>query len=287
MDEGRAPHQDPEATDRLVDDVLAGRVGTGGGEAAEVTGRLRALARDPVPPSTRDRHLAWLRGVTEPVGRPVAAAPSRGRLRRRLAPVVAAAAALLLAGGGTVAIAQDATPDEALYGVKRASEDVWVSMPRGPQRAAEVQLTLAMRRHGEAAHSPEHAEQLLAAGVENAENAAEELPEEAFETFKRLLGDGEDAHPAHASPRAKMALHRNCERLAGRHGFDASDCGEAPADDHPGRRGFDRSEKDGPRGFGPDGRPEGETGPPDWARSNRPDHAGRGAGKATEDPGEP
>jgi hypothetical protein len=282
MNERRDPHKDPEATDRLVDDVLAGRSHAGDGAARDVADRLRALAQDPVPPATRDRHLARLRPAPEVAGGPVRSPSWRGRVRRRLAPVLATVVAMLLAGGGTVAIAQDAAPDDALYGVKRASEGVWVAMPRGPQRAAEAQRTLAMRRHGEAARAPQHAERLLAAGAENAEAAAEELPEEAFETFKRLLGDGEDAHPAHASPRAKMALHRNCERLAERHGFEAGQCGEAPTDDHPGRRGFDRSGEDGPRGFGPDGRPEGETGPPDWARGgqhgNRPDHAGQGDG---------
>jgi hypothetical protein len=268
MDEGDGPREGPEAIDRLVDDVLAGRPGADDSALRDVADRLRALAREPLPPATRERHLERLRPAPAVHPRPVVARPHRGRVRRRLAPVLAAVVAMLLAGGGTVAVAQDAVPDDALYGVKRASEGVWVAMPRGSQQAAQVQLTLAMRRHGEALRAPEHAERLLAAGAENAEEAADELPEEAFETFKRLLGDGEDAHPAHASPRAKMALHRNCERLAERHGFNRSDCGDAPTDDHPGRRGFDRAGKDGPRGFGPDGRPEGETGPPDWARSH-------------------
>jgi hypothetical protein len=136
---------------------------------------------------------------------------------------------LVVSGGGAVAAAQDATPDDALYGVKRASEEVWVAMPRGSERAAQVQLTLAMRRHGEAMRAPGHAERLLAAGAENAENAAEELPEEAFETFQRLLGDGDDALPSHASPRAHAAIHRNCMRLADRHPeLDAGRCGRRP-----------------------------------------------------------
>ena len=256
-----------------------------GHEEREVEQRLRALADEPLSEATRERHLARLE-QTPPVER---RAPwSRGRVPRRAVPVLAAMVLLLVvSGGGAVAAAQDATPDGALYGVKRASEEVWVALPRGSERAAQVQLTLAMRRHGEAMRAPGHAERLLAAGAEHAENAAEELPEETLETFQRLLGDGEDALPSHASPRAHSAIHRNCVRLAERHGFDAAPsgpCGEAPEDAHPGRgmgpdghpgRGMDRDGHPG-RGMGdghPGGGPRGSADDerPGWGPGGRPD----------------
>ena len=254
-----------------------------GHDEHEVERRLRALADDPLPASTRERHLARLRRT--PAAGERGARRGWGRVPRRAVPVMAAMLLLLVvSGGGAVAAAQDATPDDALYGVKRASEQVWVAMPRDSERAAQVQLTLAMRRHGEAMRAPRHAEQLLAAGAENAQNAAEELPEEAFETFQRLLGDGEDALPSHASPRAHEAIHRNCMRLADRHGFDQGSCGEA-RDGHPGR-GMERDGHPG-RGMHGDGHPgrgmhgdghpgrgmDGEGhpgGPRDWADGERP-----------------
>ena len=249
--------------------------GPHGDDEREVERRLRALAEEPLPPSTRERHLARLEQT--PAGMARAGRRGRGRVPRRLVPVFAAMLLLLVvSGGGAVAAAQDATPDEVLYPVKRASEEVWVAMPRGSERAAQVQLNLAMRRHGEAMRSPRHAERLLAAGVEHAESAAEELPEEAFDTFQRLLGDGEDALPSHASPRAHAAIHRNCVRLADRYpDLDAGGCGEAPPDVHPGRgmdrdghpgRGLHRDDHPG-RGAGPGGHP---GGPRDWSDDDRP-----------------
>lgn len=253
-------------------------------EAEEaVVRRLQALADEPLPAATRQRHLARLRGTagaeTRPVGVPTG---GRGRVPRRLVPVLAALLALLLVGsGGAVAAAQDATPDHALYGVKRASEQVWVALPLGSEQAARVQLQLAMRRHDEAIRAPRHAEQLLAAGATNAERAADELPEEAFEAFQRLLGDGEESLPEQASPMARAAIHRNCLRLAERHDLDATRCGEAPDVDHPGRRGLDRADGEHPGrgpegerpGWGPEGRPDGER--PGWGPQGRPDdHVG-------------
>ena len=269
-----------------------------GHDEHEVERRLRALADEPLPASTRERHLARLGQTPPAAGRAARRAPWRGgRVPRRAVPVLAAMVLLLVvSGGGAVAAAQDATPDDPLYGVKRASEEVWVAMPRGSERAAQVQLTLAMRRHGEAMRAPDHAERLLAAGAEHAESAAEELPEETIETFQRLLGDGEESLPGHASPRAHAAIHRNCVRLAERHGFDpepSGPCGEAPAGGHPGRgmgadghpgrgmgdghpgRGMGDGHPGGPRdwaegerpGWGPDGRPDDypEDQPPPWA----------------------
>lgn len=274
--------RDERDLDHLVDEILGA---PGGGAAAddderEVAQRLRALADEPLPASTRERHLARLR-QTPPSGSTAARrAPwRRGRVPRRVVPVLAAVLTLLLiGGGGAVAAAQDATPDDALYGLKRASEDVWVAVPRGGERAAQVHLHLAARRHGEAARAPDHAQMLLAATAEHVDSAAEDLPEEAFETLKRLLGDTDERLPDEASPMARAALHRNCMRLAERHGFAAGECpdpGVGP-DDHPGMRGLDRGHGQGPRGWGPDGRPAGETGPPEGVPGHERDRGPAG-----------
>jgi hypothetical protein len=200
-------------------------------------------------------------------------------------PLTAATTALLLlGGGGTVVAAQEAAPDDTLYGVKRASEQVWVAIPRGAERSAEVHLALAERRLGEARRAPEHAPRLIDEGVAEAEAAADDRPEEAVEALGRLLGEGEDALPAQASPRARQALHRNCTRIAARHDLSDAPCGAAPeAGEHPGRgprgeagpglgregapgqvgpRGGDRSDGHPGRGWGPGGRPDGAVGPP-------------------------
>jgi hypothetical protein len=170
-----------------------------------------------------------------------------------------------------------------------------------------VHLTLAERRLGEARHAPHHAAELVAEGVADAEEAAEELPGQAVDTLSRLLGDGEGSLPAQASPAARAALHRNCVKIAAKRGLDDSPCGPAPDYQHPGRgrgAGGAKPEPDakadpgakgreprgwgpggrpddwvGPpphaRGWGPGGRPEGETGPPPhargWGPGGRPD----------------
>lgn len=282
----------PDEVDRLIDEVLgasgrrgAGNVGDGEDLAAAVR-RVRALADEPVPPGSRSRHLARIRSEV-----PVRAADARrgrgrvasrwfGGLQPRLGAIAAVAVAfLLLAGGGTVALAQDAAPDDALYGLKRASEQAWVALPRGSERAADVHLALAERRMDEVRRTPHHAEELVAAGVSNIEAAADEKPEEALRTFARLLGDGDAALPANASPAARAALARNCHRIARHHGLEdlAVDCPDPGDFDHPGR-GRGAGSADGPRGWGPGGRPEGEVGPPPDVSADEPGSRGEGDG---------
>jgi hypothetical protein len=251
------------------------------GRTERTAERVRALADEPVPTDVRERHLHRIRtheaSHEAAHGAAAARAPSAAgppRLHRRLAPLTAAATALVLfGGGGTVVAAQDAVPDDALYGVKRASEQVWTSLPRDAGRSAEVRLALAERRLGEARRAPEHAQRLISEGVEEAEAAAEERPESAIESLGRLLGEGEGRLPDQASPRARQALHRNCLRIAAKHGLSDAPCGDAPeVGDHPGRgpRGeagpaAPGRQKDGAhpgRGWGPGGRPEGAVGPP-------------------------
>lgn len=279
---------DVDALDGLVDDVLAGRVEPGEHDPEVLTSlhRVRRLDQEPLPAATRDGHLLRIR-----THGPAGDRRSVRRPRRRLVAVGAATALLVFGSGGAVAAAQAAQPDELLYGLKRTSEQVWLTVPRASERAAEVHLTLAARRIDEARQAPEHAERLVAEGLENVEAAAEERPEEAIENFERLLGDGADRLPDNASPVARAALHRNCVRIAGKHGLSAEGCGDAPDVEHPGRghgvgKGGDRPDapgqgrgqglgqdrgqgnardgkaKDGPRGWGPGGRPDGAVGPP-------------------------
>jgi len=296
----------PDEVDALLDEVLAADTSAASSvEApdgtAELTAslrRVRELSDEPLPTASRTRHLHRIR-THEPAvrrghaDRRVRRAPSRRPgLRRRLVALTAGALALLmLTAGSAVAVAQDADPDDALYGLKRASEEAWLVMPRGSERAAEVHLALADRRIEEARRAPEHAERLVSEGIGNVEAAAEQRPEEAIAAFERLLGEGEDSLPEQASFAARAALHRNCVRIAERHGLTA-ECPE-PQGEHPGRglgrgdgehpgRGLGEGrpdlEHDGPRGWGPDGRPEGEVGPPPWA----PGH-GRGDAETSEE----
>jgi hypothetical protein len=282
--------------------------------------RIRALADERVPAAARDRHLLRIR-THGPVAGGADSAPAAALAagwRRRLAPLTAAAATIVLfGGGGTVVAAQQAVPDDALYGVKRASEQVWVGLARGEGATADVRLTLAERRLDEAGRASDHAPDLITEGIENVDAAADERPDEAIETFQRLLGDGPDALPEQASPRARQALHRNCVRIAAEHGIDA-DCGEPPEPgDHPGRgprrdvgprpeteprseagRGHGREHAPGQtgergpkprsdehpgRGWGPGGRPPGAVGPPPGA--GRREHRGPDADDGDADAG--
>ncbi|TVP69740.1 MAG: hypothetical protein EA340_06795 [Nitriliruptor sp.] len=293
---------DVDAVDRSIDEVVAGRLDATDDDAVAVSSvlrRVRTLAATPLPAASRTRHLLTIRTHTPagerpaPAGGPRRASAGVPRLRRRTAAVVSATlTGLLVLGGGAIAAAQDAPPDAALYGVKRASEQAWVMVPRRSERAAEVQLALAERRIDEARQRPEHAERLVAEGLENVDSAAEELPQEAIDNFARLLGDGPDALPPTAAPAARAALHRNCQRIADRHGLDAGPCGERPQVEHPGRGarpeagergrpggppGLGEGERPVPRGWGPGGRPEGAEGPPPgvpgWGPGGRPDDA--------------
>lgn len=304
---------DPDELDALVDDVLATRgdaeVADTGSADPEVASagvandpegvtaamrRVRELADEPLPAASQERHLHRIEthrtrprphtpvGVGRRGHRQV-----RGGTRRRLVAVMAGALALMmLTAGSAVAVAQDAAPDDALYGVKRASEQAWLTLSRDEERAAEVHLALAERRLEEARRAPEHAQRLVAEGVENAEAAADERPEEAIENFKRLLGViGDDPLPESASDNARAAHHRNCVRIAERHGLGSDQCGPQPDVEHPGKglgqrdgehpgrgqgegrpdhpgQGMGRSDGDGPRGWGEGGRPDGAVGPP-------------------------
>lgn len=85
-------------------------------------------------------------------------------LRPRWAPVVAIVLALLLAGGGTVAAAGGSMPDEPLYRVKLATEQVQLILTPSALGKAEFYARLADRRVSEIAYmasrnKPEQIEQ--------------------------------------------------------------------------------------------------------------------------------
>lgn len=274
--------------DAMVDRLLAEGKADTHAEAAELVAsmqRVRTLADAPLPAASRVRHLRKIR--THEVAAQGARKATRqtgrtrtGGFRRRFVVVAAASLALLmLTAGSAVGLAQGAEPEDLLYGVKRASEQAWLAVPRGSERSAEVHLALAGRRLDEARRSPAHAERLVAEGIENAEVAAEELPGEAVENLLRLLGDGPDALPENASPAARAALHRNCVRISDRHDLGPERCGPAPEGDHPGRgRGLGEGVHPG-RGRGLEGDDH-----PGMGRGHQgEDHPGQGLGRQDRD----
>jgi hypothetical protein len=77
--------------------------------------------------------------------------PSKARAGRwRVRQVLAGAALVVAFSGSAVAMAQGAQPGGSLYGLKRASESVWLATSIGPQDRASRLLGLAERRAGEA-----------------------------------------------------------------------------------------------------------------------------------------
>lgn len=284
---------DIDAVDAEIEGILdadPSGVGTTDPSVGGSLHRVRSLADEPLPDDVRARHLLRIRthepSATKrsiPVGGTVRPGRRVRRVRRRIVALATGAMTLLvLTGGTTVAAAQGAQPDDLLYGVKRASEQAWLNVPRGSDGAAGVHLALAERRIDEVRGAPQHAERLIAEGLENVEAAAEDRPEDAIANFGRLLGEGPDKLPDEASPMARAALHRNCMQLAERHDIDSRPCGAQPdVGDHPGGgRGLGDGEHPGrgpgagdgadvgppgdgqPRGWGPGGRPDGAVGPP-------------------------
>jgi|GEM_PF-6244329 len=73
----------------------------------------------------------------------------RGPSRRALTVLVTAAGFFLLIGG-TTAAAQYASPGDALYPVKRISEEVWLGMQISPQARVRVERAIMNRRYAEA-----------------------------------------------------------------------------------------------------------------------------------------
>jgi hypothetical protein len=86
---------------------------------------------------------------------PAAPAPERertgARFKKPLIALVGAAAAFILLIGGAVLLSRSALPGDALYGVKRASENTQYSLAGGNVAKGKLKLEFAARRIGEVA----------------------------------------------------------------------------------------------------------------------------------------
>ncbi len=248
----------------------------------EAAASLRSLATAPIPDETIAAHLSAMSEAlaAEPALTPgvswASATPltTWQRLRGRIA-AVAATATLFTAGGGgaAVAVAQEANPGDALYGLKRASEQVRLVVSSDD---APIHLELAARRIAEAQAVPEEAEDLGDEALESladAEAAGADpeavniASENALATITELL---DEKLPDTASDNAREALTRVQEKLAAR--VEARRNGEKPTP--PGQVG----REDRPTPPGQEGREDGPGAPGqgngEGNGQGRPDDAG-------------
>lgn len=197
--------------DRLVDDLVAGAGLTIRDPLAEAAWQVRALATEPLPPATRERHLAHIRQALAP--------PLRQRrfagFRRRVAVIAAAVTATLtFTGGATYAAAQQALPGDALYGVKRATERLALAVEQDPDEDAKLLVRFAQRRLLEAAATPGLTDELVAEAIVQLEAAAA-VPgvagSQSLEVIRQLLA-GRLEGPT--SQQAQHLLARVCVELA-------------------------------------------------------------------------
>lgn len=148
---GTARRERIETLARVLDgDLDAGEVGREIRSLATLAGHVHdeadeivmsAEARDAV----RDRLLAEL---LHPTPEPT---PTRTRVARPRRTVVATGVASVLIGAtGVTVAAQEALPDDALYGIKRATESVRLAMAGDTLQTGRVELALARERLEEA-----------------------------------------------------------------------------------------------------------------------------------------
>lgn len=200
-----------DAVDRLLDDLVSGAGLSLGDPLAEAAWQVRALATEPLPPETRERHLALIR-QTLPAPRRIR--PFLG-LRRRVAVVVTAVTtALTFSGGVTYAAAQQALPGDALYGLKRATERLALAVERDQAEDAKLRVSFAQRRLREAVAAPELVDELVAEAIAQLEAAAS-VPgaagSQSLDVIRELL---EGRLPGPASEQAQYALAQVCVDLA-------------------------------------------------------------------------
>lgn len=277
----------PDELDRLIDGLLQGADDTSDAEASRhryallsAARRIRALADEPVPAEIRNRHLATIRRAAAERSAPTPAAADGSNwllgLRRRAAAVAAATGLVFTAtGGGAVALAQDATPDDALYGVKRLSENVALAVTSDD---AQLHLQFAERRLEELEAAPDHAAELAPQAAEHLNHAqahgasADDAGAAAVARLSTVLD--QLSQNTEVNENALSAVSRACQRIAERHGHDgpdAPDCGDA--EDPPGRSG----ENPGNSGEAPGRSGEAPRGGPDTTDADegaRPDGAG-------------
>lgn len=274
------PQLTPEELDRLIDGLLDGADDPHDATAARhgyalmsAARDLRSLADEPIPTAVRDRHLAAIRTAAAD-GTPATSKARTGwmpTLRRRAAAIAAATSlAFSATGGGAVALAQDSNPGDPLYGVKRASEHVALAVTNDDAR---LHLSFAERRLNELEAVPDHAPQLAGEAAQQlalAQEGGADLSEAGVNAVERLSQVVGQLAEGDASENAVIAVSRACDRIATRHGHDASVCGyegespgnsgDAPGqgEDRPGRSGeAPRGSSDGAPGRGGDDAPAG------------------------------
>ncbi len=148
-----------------VDDILA----EAGADAewlrpllalASEVGELKAVVPVPAPEASLQRMLAYGRelAATTPPAAPVqpnwlatlAAFLSRGWLPRLAAGLASAFLLVVLLGGMVTVLAQRSLPGQPLYGLKRATENLRLSLTRDPQERAQLLETYNQQRQTEA-----------------------------------------------------------------------------------------------------------------------------------------
>lgn len=121
---------------------------------------------------------------------PVASAPTGQRHRSRLSRQLAGGlgAALLLTGMTGVAVADDAVPGDALYGLDRAMESIGIGAPGLSERIAEAQ---ALSQRGEVTAAIAHAADAVEATVRHDGPDQESLLSESAKAVEALRGAAE------------------------------------------------------------------------------------------------
>jgi uncharacterized protein DUF5667 len=127
------------------------------------------------------------------------------RWRRRVAVAAFGFAGAQLALGGVVALAAGAQPDSPLYGLKRAAEEVRLSLTFDPVDKARFELQLASRRVDEAVAMARdgHAQLALTAARD-----ATSLVEEASAALTANPSVANEQALEHASTEAKARLEQ-------------------------------------------------------------------------------
>lgn len=259
-------HRTSDELDRLLDGLLTGDATDAHDGLLEAARQVRLLAEEPVPTDVRNRHLTAIRaaaadqaatGTTAPVG-------WRDRVRGRAAAIGAATGLVFSAtGGGAVALAQDAAPDDLLYGVKRASEQVALAVSADD---ASLHLRLAERRLDEIGAAPDHAADLADEAARQlglAKQEGADLSEAGVNAIERLS----EVVAQLENENARIAVSRACARIAEKHGRDGSSCGYDGVS-RPGRSG------DAPGQNGDSGDAPGRSGDAPGRSGDAPQHSG-------------
>lgn len=153
-------NQDAERLAALLDGWLAGEAAEPSAveeaELLSVAAQVRALEAVPPPPGglRRGRALFLSAGVAQAQDRSRAGWPGplellRRGARQRLAPLTLGITLAMTVGAATTVQAQASLPGDALYAVKRLTENVQVTIARGEDRES-LQAELEARRRWEA-----------------------------------------------------------------------------------------------------------------------------------------